>query len=66
MKDDQVVEFDELAIPCIDELIVNIAKDQTKDQIPTFNTIRIDCNDQTLGYSQREFRFHDISMTQID
>ena len=44
---------------------MNIAKDETVDQKATFNTIRIECNNQTLGYSQREFRFHDLQLSQI-
>lgn len=58
--------FSDLVVPCIDELLVNIAKDETYDQVATFNTIRLDCNTQTLGYSQREFKFHDLEMSQVD
>jgi hypothetical protein len=53
-------------VPCIDELIVSIGKDETIDQMPTYNTLRFSCNEQTVGYSQREFRFHDVVMNQVD
>jgi len=66
IKDNEIIMFSDLVVPCINELIVNIAKDQTVDQKPTYNTIRIDCNAQTTGYSQREFRFHDVVMDQVD
>ena len=66
VKNNEIVLFTDLIVPCINELVVNIAKDETVDQLPTFNTIRIECNNQTVGYSQREFRFHDVLLSQID
>jgi hypothetical protein len=62
MENKEIVLFTDLVVPCINELIVNIAKDETVDQKPTFNTVRIECNNQSVGYSQREFRFHDVLM----
>lgn len=53
-------------MPCTDELIVNIVKDADAFQKTTVNTIRIECNTQTLGYTQREFRFHDVNMRQVE
>ena len=53
-------------MPCINELVVKIAKDQTVEQMPLFNTVRLDCNAQTLGVFEREFRFHDIAMSQVE
>ena len=44
VKDREIVLFTDLLVPCINELIVNIAKDETPDQNPSFNTIRIECN----------------------
>jgi hypothetical protein len=66
VKNREIVLFTDLVVPCINELIVNIVKDETPDQKPTYNTIRIECNSQTVGYSQREFRFHDVLLSQID
>jgi hypothetical protein len=44
VKDNELVVFTDLLVPCINELIVSIAKDETPDQKPSFNTIRIECN----------------------
>lgn len=51
IEDREIILFTDLLVPCINELIVNIAKDETKEQKPTFNTIRIECNNQSVGYS---------------
>jgi len=65
VRDRDIVMFSDLTLPCINELIVLMIKDENKNQVASHNTIRVECGQQSVGYSQREFRFHNVALEQV-
>jgi hypothetical protein len=52
ITDDELILFDELFIPCQDEMIISLVKQENADMLDAHHTMRVPCNNATTGYSQ--------------
>lgn len=64
VKDDELIQFTNIFIPCGSEVLVSMVKKETDDLIRVHNTQRVACNTAAVGYARKEFRFHNMELGQ--
>ena len=64
VTDDELVQFSNIYIPCGQEVLISMVKKQTIGEVTIHNTQRIMCNPAAIGYTRKEFRFHNMDVEQ--
>jgi hypothetical protein len=59
VTDDELLEFYDFYIPCQSELIISMVKSETDNQETIHRTLRLPCNEASVGFANLEFRFYD-------
>ena len=66
IKNNEILYFNDVFIPCTNEVIVSMATALTFDAFEVHNTVRINCNRASLGTTEKVFRFYPVKMFQED
>lgn len=66
MRDDLILYFNDVNIPCKSEVIISLANEESLDFLDIHNTVRINCNPVTLGATQKIIRLHSLNMFEYE
>lgn len=56
--------FDDIKIPCKEEVIFSLANEENLDMLDVHNTVRAPCNSVSLGTKEKIFRFYSLNIFQ--
>lgn len=66
VTDDELIQFQNIYVPCGSEVLISMIKKETFNQIAVHNTQRVACNSVAVGYARKEFRFHNMDLVQTN
>lgn len=66
MRDDLILYFNDVNIPCISEVVISLANEENLDILDIQNTVRINCNQASLGPTQKIIRLHSLNLFEFE